>query len=66
MEIQDAKTEINMIRDNMEKERALHEMEKNYVQQEMQKYTEKCHILESEMRRIKSENSRLCSELEEY
>lgn len=54
------------IRSTLEKERALHDMEKRYMEEELERYKERSSTLEVETRKLRSSNAKLTSDLEDY
>ena len=51
------------IRSTLEKERALHDMEKKYMEEELERYKERATTLEGESRKLRSNNSKLSSDM---
>lgn len=49
----------------MDKERSLFEMEKQFLQEETDRYKDRCTTLESENRKIRQANTKLATDLEE-
>ena len=64
-EVEEARNELNRIRATLEKERALHDMEKKYMEEELGRHQERAGHLENECRRLRTTNARVTSELEE-
>ena len=64
-EIEEMKNEISTIRGNSEKEKVLYEMEKKYMQEELDRFKDRCTQLEADNRKIKTNNAKISSELED-
>jgi hypothetical protein len=48
----------------LEKERALHEMEKKYVEEELDRYKERGNTLENETRKLRTALAKISADLE--
>ena len=53
-----------LIKSTIDKERSLFEMEKQFLQEEVDRYKDRCNNLESENRKIRQANTKLSSDLE--
>lgn len=63
--MEETKNELLSIRSTLEKERALHDMEKKYMEEELERYKERATTLEGECRKLRSNNSKLSSDMED-
>ena len=63
--MEEAKGQIASVKSTLEKQRALHEMEKKYIQEELERYKERAANLENECRKLRTCNTKLTSDYEE-
>ena len=63
--MEEVKGQIVSVKSTLEKERALHEMEKKYMEEELDRYKERAANLENECRKLRTSNSKLTSDFQE-
>jgi len=63
-DMEEAKNELALIKSTLEKERALHDMEKKYMEEELERYKERAISLENECRKLRTSNTKLTSDYE--